>query len=168
MKGVSNEYEALPFAPEVTASVTGLVTPCSVILPLIDIRRAFSLKSFEAMIAGIYELGSWPALGTFPVALPLLFYHHGDWYSRLGAWRETWMARVPVSRASAPVRLSGRLSNLGSHLGGVFDPLSVSIRWTKYITTEFGAGLALSIVAEATIVVWIGHPGRGSPLAWRD
>jgi hypothetical protein len=43
------------------------------LLTWLVIRGAFSLNSFEAAIADTYELGRWPALGTFGVALPLLF-----------------------------------------------------------------------------------------------
>jgi membrane protease YdiL (CAAX protease family) len=43
------------------------------LLTWLAVRDAFSLKSFEETMAGIYGLGSWPALGTFGVALPLLF-----------------------------------------------------------------------------------------------
>ena len=43
------------------------------LLTWLVIRGAFSLNSFEAAMAGPYGLGRWPALGTFGVALPLLF-----------------------------------------------------------------------------------------------
>ena len=43
------------------------------LLTWLFIRGAFSLNSFEAAMAEPYGLGRWPALGTFGVALPLLF-----------------------------------------------------------------------------------------------
>ena len=43
------------------------------LLTWLVIRGAFSLNSFEAAMADTYGLGRWPALGTFGVALPLLF-----------------------------------------------------------------------------------------------
>jgi uncharacterized protein len=43
------------------------------LLTWLAIRGSFSLKSFEASMAGTYGLGRWPTLGTFGVALPLLF-----------------------------------------------------------------------------------------------
>ena len=43
------------------------------LLTWLVIRGAFSLSSFEAAMADTYGLGCWPALGTFDVALPLLF-----------------------------------------------------------------------------------------------
>ena len=36
---------------------------------------------------------------------------------------------------------------------GLFDPLTAPVGWAKYITTEFGVGLALSIVAAAVIIL---------------
>ena len=46
-------------------------------------------------------------------------YHHRHRHSRLDAWRGAWMARVPVSQASATVRLSRCLPDLRTALGGV-------------------------------------------------
>ena len=43
------------------------------LLTWIAIRGSFSLKSYEGTMAGLYGLGPWPTLGTFGVALPLLF-----------------------------------------------------------------------------------------------
>jgi membrane protease YdiL (CAAX protease family) len=43
------------------------------LLTWLVIRSTFSLKSFEAAMVDPYGLGRWPALGTFGVALPLLF-----------------------------------------------------------------------------------------------
>ena len=47
---------------------------------------------------------------------------------------------------------------------GIFDPLTVPIGWAKYITTEFGAGLALAIVIAAINVIWRGRPGKAPSL----
>jgi membrane protease YdiL (CAAX protease family) len=43
------------------------------LLTWLIIRRSFSLQSYEASMAVTYGLGRWPALGTFGVALPLVF-----------------------------------------------------------------------------------------------
>ena len=89
------------------------------LLTWLVIRCAFSLNSFEAAMADTYGLGRWPALGTFGVALPLLFTITviGEAVWALG--EEHWMARVPVSQASAAVRLPRRLSDLRIDLGSV-------------------------------------------------
>src|SRR5579864_8795500 len=53
-------------------------------------------------------------------------YHRGYRPNCMGAWRGTWMARVPVSQASTAVRLPRRLSDLRIDLGSVAlsgDPL---------------------------------------------
>ncbi len=43
------------------------------LLTWLIIRGSFSLKTYEATMSGIYGLARWPALGTFGVAMPLLF-----------------------------------------------------------------------------------------------
>jgi uncharacterized protein len=51
---------------------------------------------------------------------------------------------------------------------GLFDPLTAPVGWAKYITTEFGAGLAVAMVVAATIIVSTSHPREGFSLASKD
>ena len=44
---------------------------------------------------------------------------------------------------------------------GLFDPLTAPTGWPKYITTEFGAGLAVTQVIAAIIVVSLVTDGGG-------
>jgi membrane protease YdiL (CAAX protease family) len=47
---------------------------------------------------------------------------------------------------------------------GIFDPLTAPVGWAKYITTEFGAGLAVAIVVAGTVIVSTGRPVKAFPL----
>ena len=51
---------------------------------------------------------------------------------------------------------------------GVFDPLTAPVSWAKYITTEFGAGLAVALVVAGTVIVSTGRPRKGFSLASTD
>ena len=51
---------------------------------------------------------------------------------------------------------------------GVFDPLTAPVSWAKYITTEFGAGLAVAVVVAGTVIVSTGRPRKGFSLASTD
>ncbi len=48
---------------------------------------------------------------------------------------------------------------------GIFDPLTANAGWAKYISAEFGVGLALAMVAAATVIGLTGRPREGSSLA---
>ena len=48
----------------------------------------------------------------------------------------------------------------------LFDPLTAPVGWAKYITTEFGVGLAVTVVVASTVLVSRGRQGEGfSPAA---
>ena len=48
----------------------------------------------------------------------------------------------------------------------LFDPLTAPVGWAKYITTEFGVGLAVTVVVAATVLVSRGRLREGfSPAA---
>ena len=51
---------------------------------------------------------------------------------------------------------------------GIFDPLTAPVGWAKYITTEFGAGLAVAMVVAATVIISNGRPRKSSSLAPTD
>ena len=51
-----------------------------------------------------------------------------------------------------------------SFVEGIFDPLTAPVGWAKYITSEFGLGLALAIVVAATIIVSNDRSWKESPL----
>ena len=51
---------------------------------------------------------------------------------------------------------------------GLFDPLTAPVGWARYITTEFGAGLAIAMVVTATIVVSTSHLRESFSLASND
>ena len=51
---------------------------------------------------------------------------------------------------------------------GLFDPLTAPVGWAKYITTEFGAGLAVAIVVAGIVIVSTGRSRKGFSLAPRD
>jgi len=177
------------------------------------IRGSFCIKSFEATMAGIYGLGNWPALGTFGVALPLLFTvnviatmtwalgeelgwrgflfprllqrfgFHGAclisgalwavWHFPALLWADYNAGTNPVFAMScftvsvvAMAYIMGYLRTCSGSIWpcvllhathntfvqGIFDPLTAPVGWAKYITSEFGAGLALAIVAAAIIL----------------
>jgi uncharacterized protein len=48
---------------------------------------------------------------------------------------------------------------------GLFDPLTASVGRAKYITTEFGAGLAIAMVIAATVIISTGRPHKDFPLS---
>ena len=50
----------------------------------------------------------------------------------------------------------------------LFDPLTAPVGWAKYITTEFGAGLAVAIVVAGTVIASTGCPRKGFSLASTD
>jgi len=192
------------------------------LLTWLAIRGSFSLKGFEATMAGIYGLERWPALGTFGVALPLLFTitvigtavwtrgeelgwrgflfpklqqrfgFHGAclisgviwaaWHFPELLWADynagtnavfaiACFTVMVVAMAYIMGYLRVRSSSIwpcvlihathNSLVQGIFDPLTVPVGWAKYITTEFGVGLALSIVVAATITVSTGSSGEG-------
>ena len=185
------------------------------------IRGSFSLKTYEATMSGIYGLGRWPALGTFGVAMPLLFTitvigtavwalgeelgWRGFLFPRLqqrfgfhgaclisGAIWAVWhfpellwadynagtnavfalacftVAVVAMACIMGYLRTSsGSIwpcvllhSTHNTFVQGVFDPLTVPVGWAKYITTEFGAGLALAIVITAISIISRGRSGK--------
>jgi membrane protease YdiL (CAAX protease family) len=48
----------------------------------------------------------------------------------------------------------------------LFDPLTAPVGWAKYITTEFGVGLAVTVVVASTVLVSRGRLREGfSPAA---
>jgi hypothetical protein len=48
---------------------------------------------------------------------------------------------------------------------GIFDPLTAPVGWAKYITTEFGAGLAITVALA--FVYLVAHSGReGANTNW--
>jgi len=51
-----------------------------------------------------------------------------------------------------------------SFVGGIFDSLTAQIGWAKYITSEFGIGLALAIIVAANIILSNGSRGNEQPL----
>ena len=51
---------------------------------------------------------------------------------------------------------------------GIFDSLTAPVGWAKYITTEFGAGLAVAMVVAATVIVSSGLPRKSFSLASTD
>ena len=51
---------------------------------------------------------------------------------------------------------------------GLFDPLTAPVGRAKYITTEFGAGLAIAMVVAATVIISAGRPRKGFSLASTD
>ena len=53
-----------------------------------------------------------------------------------------------------------------SFVQGIFDPLTTTSGWAKYITSEFGVGLAAAMVAAAAVIV-IRPPHASSPRAAR-
>jgi len=36
---------------------------------------------------------------------------------------------------------------------GLFDPLTTKVGWAKYVTSEFGVGMAAAMVVTATMVI---------------
>jgi hypothetical protein len=50
----------------------------------------------------------------------------------------------------------------------MFDPLTAPVGWAKYITTEFGSGLAVAIVVAGTVIVSTGGLRKGFSLASTD
>ncbi len=165
-------------------------------------------------MAATYGLGHWPALGTFGVALPLLFTigviatsvwalgeelgwrgflfprlqerfgFHGAclisgliwavWHFPGLLWADYNAGTNPIFAMScftvAVVAMAYIMGYLRMSSGsiwpcvllhathntfveGIFDPLTASVGWAKYITSEFGIGLALSIVAAAAILI---------------
>ncbi|MBW4039705.1 MAG: CPBP family intramembrane metalloprotease [Acidobacteria bacterium] len=165
-------------------------------------------------MAATYGLGHWPALGTFGVALPLLFTigviatsvwalgeelgwrgflfprlqerfgFHGAclisgliwavWHFPGLLWADYNAGTNPIFAMScftvAVVAMSYIMGYLRMSSGsiwpcvllhathntfveGIFDPLTASVGCAKYITSEFGIGLALSIVAAAAILI---------------
>jgi membrane protease YdiL (CAAX protease family) len=192
------------------------------LLTWLAVRGAFSLKSFEAAMAGIYGLGRWPALGTFGVAMPLLFTitvigtavwalgeelgwrgflfprlqqrfgFHGAclitgliwavWHFPGLLWADynagtnavfalVCFTVMVVAMAYIMGYLRVRSGSIwpcvllhathNTFVQGIFDPLTAPVGWAKYITTEFGAGLALSVVVAATIIVSTNLNPRG-------
>jgi len=205
---------------------------------------AFSLNSFEAAMANTYGLGRWPALGTFGVALPLLFTVTviGETVWGLGeelGWRGFLFPRLQqrfgfhgacvisgsiwavwhypeilwtdfnagtnavfalacftvmvVALAYIMGYLRVRSGSIwpcvllhathNTFVQGIFDPLTAPVGWAKYITTEFGAGLAVAIVVAGILssttrlpiqasntgkcAKWMGS-GRSCPLPGRS
>ena len=51
---------------------------------------------------------------------------------------------------------------------GIFDPLTAGVGWAKYISTEFGIGLAIALVVAATVIGLTGRPREGFSLASTD
>jgi membrane protease YdiL (CAAX protease family) len=51
---------------------------------------------------------------------------------------------------------------------GMFDPLTANVGWAKYISTEFGVGLALAMVVAATVMGLTGRPAKALPLGSTD
>jgi membrane protease YdiL (CAAX protease family) len=192
------------------------------LLTWLAIRDAFALTGFEAAMASTYGLGASPALGTFGVALPLLFTitvigtatwalgeelgWRGFLFPRLherfgfhraclisGAIWAVWhypgllwadynagtnavfaIACFTVSITASAYIMGYLRMRSGSiwpcvllhathntFVQGIFDPLTATAGRAKYITTEFGAGLAVTEVIAAVIIVSVGTAGGG-------
>lgn len=186
------------------------------------IRDAFALTGFETTMAGIYGLGATPVLGTFGVALPLLFtvtvigtatwalgeelgwrgFLFPQLHQRFGfhgaclisgaiwaVWHFPGLLWADYNAGTnavfaigcftvsitATAYIMGYLRTCSDSIWpcvllhathntfvqGLFDPLTAPTGWAKYITTEFGAGLAVTQVIAAIIVVSQGTDGRG-------
>jgi uncharacterized protein len=187
------------------------------LLTWLAIRDAFALRGFEATLANIYGLAASPALGTFCVALPLLFtitvigtatwalgeelgwrgflfprlherfgfhgaclisgviwavWHYpgllwADYNAGTNAFFALGCFTVSIT-ATAYIMRSGSAwpcvllhATHNTFVQGLFDPLTAPARWAKYITTEFGAGLAVTEVIAAIIVVSLGTDVEG-------
>lgn len=174
---------------------------------------AFALRDYEAVMARGYGLERWPVLGTFGVALPLLFTVTvlGTTIWTVGG--RTWMARLPFPPPSGTVGFHGTCLisgviwavwhypgllwadyNAGTNqifaiacftgaiiamsyimgylrvrsdsiwpcvllhathntfVQGIFDPLTASVGWAKYATTEFGLGMVVTMILAAILV----------------
>jgi len=51
-----------------------------------------------------------------------------------------------------------------SFVEGIFDPLTAPVGWAKYITSEFGIGIALAVAIAATIIISISRPSQVTSL----
>ena len=183
------------------------------VLVWLAVPGAFALKSFETVAAKGYGLESWPALGTFGVALPLLFTvtvigtavwtlgeelgWRGFLFPRLqerfgfhraclisgfiwAVWHYPGLFWADYNTGTSPVFAvscftvgviamgyimgylrvrSGSIwpcvflhATHNSFVQGIFDPLTASVGWAKYATTEFGLGTAVTIMLAAVLV----------------
>ena len=184
------------------------------LLTWLMIPGSMVLQPFEAMMAGQYGLANWPMLGTFGVAVPLLFTINviatGTWAlgEELG-WRGlmfpdllertgfdgaclitgiVWAAWhypgliwadynagtdkrfaiacftvmvVAMSYVSGYLRMrSGSVwpsvlihATHNTFIQGLFDPLTAATGRAKYVTSEFGLGMALTIGIAAWVMV---------------
>lgn len=195
------------------------------LLTWLVIRGSFSLKSYENTMTAVYALSRWPALGTFGVALPLLFTigviatavwalgeelgWRGFLFPRLqerfgfhgaclisGLIWAVWhfpgllwadynagtnpffamscftVAVVAMAYIMGYLRISsGSIwpcvllhATHNTFVEGIFDPLTAPVGWAKYITSEFGAGLALAIVIAAICIISRDRLGKVSSL----
>ena len=177
------------------------------------IHGAFTLKPFEAGMAGQYGLANWPVLGTFGVAVPLLFtinvlstitwalgeelgwrglmfpallervgFHGASlitgfvwavWHYPGLIWADYNVGTDPrfaitcftlmvvaMSYISGYLRLrSGSIwpsvllhATHNTFIQGLFDPLTAATGKTKYITSEFGLGLAITMIITAWLI----------------
>ena len=190
------------------------------LLAWLAIRGAFALTGFEAAMSSAYGLGASPALGTFGVALPLLFTitvigtatwalgeelgWRGFLFPRLhdrfgfhgaclisGVIWAVWhypgllwadynagtntvfaIACFTISVIATAYVMGYLRTRSGSiwpcvllhathntFVQGLFDPLTAPVGWAKYITTEFGVGLAVTEVIAAVVIVSAGLGG---------
>jgi membrane protease YdiL (CAAX protease family) len=193
------------------------------------IPGAFAMRSYEVAMAGAYGLDRWPGLGTFGVAMPLLFtitvistctwalgeelgwrgfllprlydrfgFHgaclitgllHAVWHFPILLWSDYNVGTNPVyaivcftvgvtafgyimgflrlrSASIWPCVLLHATHN--SFVEGIFDPLTAPVGHAKYITSEFGAGLAIAIVIAAMLVVRPSKLIKANVLARRE
>ncbi len=191
------------------------------LLTWLFIHGSFSLNSYEVTMTAVYSLGRWPALGTFGVALPLLFTNgaiatavwppgaergwrwflvprlqerfgfHGAclisgliwavWHFPGLLWADYNAGTNPVYAMAcftvavvAMAYIMGYLriasgsiwpcvlfhATHNTFVEGIFDPLTAPVGWAKHITSEFGIGLALAIVAAAIFIVSKSRPGK--------
>ncbi len=175
---------------------------------------AFALRSFEAVMVVPYGLEHWPALGTFGVALPLLFTitvmgtmvwalgeelgWRGFLFPRLqeqfgfngaclisggiwAVWHYPGLLWADYNAGTNPAFAIGCFTVMvvamafimgflrvrsqsiwpcvllhathNTFVQGLFDALTAPVGMAKYITTEFGTGLAMMMICAAILLL---------------
>lgn len=183
------------------------------VLVWLAVPGAFTLRDYEAVMARGYGLERWPVLGTFGVALPLLFTvtvlgttiwtvgeelgWRGFLFPRLqeqfgfdgtclisgviwAVWHYPGLLwadyNAGTNQIFAIACFTGGIIAMSYIMGylrvrsdsiwpcvllhathntfvqGIFDPLTASVGWAKYATTEFGLGMVVTIVFAAILV----------------
>ena len=183
------------------------------VLVWLAVPGAFVLRDYEAVMARGYGLERWPVLGTFGVALPLLFTvtvlgtaiwtlgeelgwrgflfprlqeqfgFHGAcvitgviwavWHYPGLLWADynagtnqlfavACFTVMVIAMSYVMGYLRVRSDSIwpcvllhathNSFVQGIFDPLTAAVGWAKYATTEFGLGLAITMILAAILV----------------